>query len=40
MKANFQKQVDFLQENLDKQIMINRQTREKIIQDSSKMIEE
>jgi hypothetical protein len=40
MKATFQRQIDFLQENLDKQISVNRETRDKLMRDSSKMIEE
>jgi hypothetical protein len=40
MRSNFQRQVDFLQENLDKQIAINRETREKVMQDASRMIED
>ena len=40
MKGTFQKQIDFLQQNLEKQIKINTETRQKVIQQSNKMIED
>jgi hypothetical protein len=40
MRANYQKQTNFLQESLDKQISENRELREKFLKEASQMIDE
>ena len=40
MKNTYQKQVDFLQDNLERQIAVNRETRDKLMSQTSRMIEE
>jgi hypothetical protein len=40
MKANYQRQNEFLQENLDKQITENRELRERFLKETGKMIDD